>query len=269
MKKRVLSLLMAFGLLMSTVSSNSFMRKYSDAINRSSSSETQTENGEDEGDGGFVGEDETEYGTTSEDDEVIVPTTTTTSLPPKNVKDTDIVRVRDYIPDADVEIIYATDRNFTGKVIYNFEDAWLRYGTVKKLKKAQEKLKKKGYYLKIWDSFRPVEAQWELWNACPDPKYVSDPNKGYSSHSRGNAVDVTLVDENGWEIDMPTGFDNFTALADRNYSDVKSKDAVENAKLLEKIMKECGFKPYSAQWWLYIDTKKYDVDEKFDPSDYE
>ncbi len=202
------------------------------------------------------------------DDQVMVTTTTTTNASSK-VKNTDFVRVRDYIPDIEVEIKYATKYNITGMVIYGFDDAWLRYGTVKKLKKAQEKLKKKGYSLKVWDSFRPTYAQFDLWNACPDPRYVSDPNKGFSSHCRGNAVDVTLVDEDGWEVDMPTGFDDFTALADRDYSDVKNKEAAANAKLLEKTMKECGFKGYSAQWWLYIDTVKYDVDKNFDPADFD
>ena len=269
MRTRIISLLIAAGLLLSTVSCSSVIKRYARIINKAGTSRSTAHNGENAGSDAQSEEDDAfEPGAYDDGDDAAV-TTTTTSAPRKNVKDTEIVRVRDYIPDVEVEIMYATDRNFTGKVIYNFDDAWLRYGTVKKLKKAQEKLKKQGYYLKIWDSFRPVEAQWDLWNECPDPKYVSDPNKGYSSHSRGNAVDVTLVDKDAWGVDMPTGFDNFTKMADRNYSDVKNKEAVKNAKLLEKIMKECGFKAYSAQWWLYIDTKKYDVAEDFDPADFD
>ena len=195
--------------------------------------------------------------------EKTVPTTATNLPAPEN---SDFVRVRDYIPDIEVEIIYATDRNFTGQVIYGFDDAWLRYGTVKKLAKAQEKLKTKGVRLKIWDAFRPTSAQFRLWEICPDPRYVSDPNKGFSSHSRGNTVDVTLVGKDSAELTMPTGFDDFSALADRDYSDVRDKEAVSNARLLENTMKQCGFKPYSGEWWHFSDSVKYDVAKEFNPA---
>lgn len=180
-------------------------------------------------------------------------------------KNSDFVRVRDYIPDIEVELIYATDRNFTGQVIYDFDDAWLRYGTVKKLAKAQETLKQHGARIKIWDAFRPVSAQFKLWKICPNPVYVSNPNKGYSSHSRGNTVDVTLVGEDGNEFVMPTGFDDFSRRADRNYSDIKDKTAVSNAKLLEKVMSECGFKPYSSEWWHFSDSVSYEAAKDYIP----
>ena len=179
--------------------------------------------------------------------------------------DTDFVPVKEYIPDIEVDLAYATDRNFTGKVIYGFSDAWLRYGTVKKLGTAQEELKKHGLRIKIWDAFRPVEAQFRLWEICPVSTYVSNPHKGYSSHSRGGTVDVTLVDAEGNEVAMPTGFDDFSKLADRNYSDVKDKAAVANAKLLEKTMKKCGFVPYSGEWWHFSDSVRYNVAKDFIP----
>jgi D-alanyl-D-alanine dipeptidase len=177
----------------------------------------------------------------------------------------DFVRVKDYIPDIEVELVYATENNFTGQKIYEFDDAWLRYGTVKKLRKVQNKLKKQGARLKIWDAFRPVSAQFRLWEICPDARYVSNPNKGFSSHSRGNTVDVTLIDGDGSELVMPTGFDDFTGLADRDYSDVKNRNAVRNAKLLEKAMKECGFKPYFGEWWHFSDSDSYDAAKDFIP----
>ena len=180
-------------------------------------------------------------------------------------KNSDFVLARDYIPDVEVELKYAGKENFTGKVIYGFSDAWLRYGTARKLSKVQKRLKAQGLGLRIWDAFRPVKAQFRLWEACPDPAYVSDPNKGCSSHSRGNTVDVTLVDGDGNELVMPTGFDDFSRLADRDYSDVKDKDAVSNAILLEKCMKECGFVPYSGEWWHFSDSVKYDVAKDFIP----
>ena len=179
-------------------------------------------------------------------------------------QDDDFVRVLDYIPDMAVELRYATERNFTGQRIYAFSELWLRYGTVKKLMLVQDELRQKGLSLKIWDGFRPTSAQFQLWNVCPDPKYVSDPHKGFSSHSRGNTVDITLLDGGGAELEMPTGFDDFSALADRDYSDCP-REAAENAIFLEQLMLRHGFKPYSGEWWHFSDTQAYPVEEDFEP----
>lgn len=77
------------------------------------------------------------------------------------------MRVADYIPEIAVDLRYAAEDNFTGQVIYGFSDAWLRYGTVKKLSAAQETLAEQGYGLKLWDAFRPPAAQLVLWEICP------------------------------------------------------------------------------------------------------
>lgn len=180
-------------------------------------------------------------------------------------EDNEFVKVIDYIPDAVIELRYASENNFTGQRIYDFADAWLRYGTVKKLMAVQEAVKTEGMYLKVWDAFRPPAAQYTLWEAYPDATYVSDPNKGFSSHSKGNTIDVTLVNEEGIELSMPTDYDDFTSLADRDYSDC-SKEAAENAQLLEQVMVEYGFKPYQGEWWHYSDIDAYDVEEIFHPT---
>ena len=176
----------------------------------------------------------------------------------------DFVKVATYIPDIVVDLRYATEENFTNQQIYPFTDAWLRYGTVKKLMAVQEELKQLGYGLKIWDGFRPASAQFKLWAVCPDPTYVANPNKGFSSHSRGNTVDITLVNADGTELVMPTGFDDFSKQADRDYSDC-SQAAAENALLLEQLMINYGFKPYSGEWWHFSDTQAYPVEEAFEP----
>lgn len=194
----------------------------------------------------------------------------TESSPPHEIiqpepNDEDFVRVRDYIPDIVVDLRYATDNNFTGQQIYDFNELWLRYGTVKKLMLIQEELKQSGLYLKVWDGFRPPSAQFKLWEACPDPTYVSNPNNGFSSHSRGNTVDITLVYADGTEVVMPTGFDDFSKLADRDYSDC-SQEAVENALFLEQLMVKYGFKPYSGEWWHFSDTTSFPVEQSFEPT---
>lgn len=176
----------------------------------------------------------------------------------------DFVRVKDYIPGVAVELKYSTRDNFTGQVIYGFEDVFLRYGTVMKLKAVSEELTELGYGLKIWDGFRPVSAQFRLWKICPDPTYVADPNNGFSNHSRGYAVDLTLVDLGGREVEMPTDFDDFSPRADRDYSDC-TETAAENVRLLEAVMEKHGFQGYWGEWWHFNDTRKYDVETCFDP----
>lgn len=180
-------------------------------------------------------------------------------------EDADIVRVTDYIPGIFVDLKYSTDDNFTGQKIYHFQDVFLRYGTVMKLKAAAEEIQSMGLNLKIWDGFRPVSAQFQLWEICPDDTYVADPNKGYSNHSRGFAVDVTLVDGEGREVEMPTAFDDFSAKADRDYSEC-TLAAAENARLLESVMEKHGFSGYWGEWWHFNDTTKYDVEVCFDPA---
>lgn len=179
-------------------------------------------------------------------------------------EDADFVRVMDYLPSVFQELMYATDRNFTGQAIYDFTDAYLRYGTVKKLAAVSEDLAEFGLALKIWDGFRPVSAQRRLWEVCPDPAYVANPNKGFSSHSRGNTVDLTLVDAAGNEVEMPTGFDDFSAKADRNYADC-TESAAAHAQMLEILMEKHGFSGYFQEWWHFSDTDSYPVEENFAP----
>ena len=198
------------------------------------------------------------------------PPETESTQPPEVVQpepdDEDFVRVRDYIPGIIVDLRYATDNNFTEQQIYDFTELWLRYGTVKKLMLVQEELKQSGLYLKVWDGFRPPSAQFKLWEVCPDPTYVSNPNNGFSSHSRGNTVDITLVYADGTEVVMPTGFDDFTKLADRDYSDC-DQAAAANAMFLEQLMIKHGFKPYSGEWWHFSDLNSYPVEQLFEPVD--
>jgi len=193
-------------------------------------------------------------------EETIAPTT------PEPPGDDSFVKVSDYIPDAVIDLRYASASNFTGKRIYEFDSLYLRYGTVKKLITVQEHLRGDGYRLKFWDGFRPPAAQFRLWEICPDATYVSNPNTGFSSHSRGNTVDITLVTTDGNEIPMPTGFDDFSSLADRDYSDC-DETAAANAQYLETIMSLYGFRGYYGEWWHYTDTDTYPVEEVFLPRD--
>lgn len=184
--------------------------------------------------------------------------------PKVQVSDDQMVDVLDWIPSVYVELMYATSDNFTGESIYDFSSAYLRYGTVKKLINVQKKLNQQGYSLKICDAFRPVSAQFILWEIVPDPKYVADPYHGYSTHSRGNTVDLTLVTITGDPVEMPSEVDTFSPLADRDYSDV-SDNAANNAMILQNAMIEAGFKTNSKEWWHYYDSVSYPVAVDFVP----
>lgn len=177
----------------------------------------------------------------------------------KEPEDDEYVLVNKYIPDIYVELMYATDNNFTGVRIYDFTDAYLRYGTVKKLANVQKELKEQGYSLKIWDAYRPFEAQQKLWEVYPDPNYVANPANGMKKHNLGGTVDITMVAADGSVISMPTEFDDFSLKADRDYSDIEDEEAVKNVMILQSAMENNGFTGYQGEWWDYSDTVEYEA----------
>lgn len=179
-------------------------------------------------------------------------------------EDDALVRVIDYLPGVSQQLVYATDENVTGRPIYGFTDAYLRYGTVQKLGQAVAALEQLGLTLVIWDAYRPLAAQQALFAAYPDPQYVSDPATGSRTHCRGGAVDVTLADATGALLEMPSGFDDFSERADRDYSDC-SAEAAEHACLLQEVMEGCGLVGYSGEWWHFSDGVDYPVEETFAP----
>ena len=177
----------------------------------------------------------------------------------KEPEDDEYVIVKKYIPDIYVELRYATENNFTGVKIYDFTEAYLRYGTVKKLAQVQKELKQQGYSLKIWDAYRPFEAQQKLWEVYPDPNYVANPANGMKKHNLGGTVDITMVAADGTVISMPTEFDDFSLKADRDYSDIEDEEAVKNVMILQNAMENNGFTGYQGEWWDYSDTVEYEA----------
>ena len=177
----------------------------------------------------------------------------------KEPEDDEYVLVKKYIPDIYVELRYATENNFTGVKIYDFTEAYLRYGTVKKLAQVQKELKQQGYSLKIWDAYRPFEAQQKLWEVYPDPNYVANPANGMKKHNLGGTVDITMVAADGSVISMPTEFDDCSLKADRNYSDIEDEEAVKNVMILQNAMENNGFTGYQGEWWDFSDTVEYEA----------
>lgn len=186
-----------------------------------------------------------------------IPTPPVLPIRPEN---SELILVQAELPGIRVDLRYAGENNFTGRVIYDFSEAWLRYGTVQKLRAARENLNAQGYELLMWDAYRPQSAQYVLWSVVPDPVYVANPYAGYSGHSNGGTVDITLVALDGSPVEMPSGFDEFSPLADRDYRDV-SPEAAEHARILERAMVDAGFVPYAGEWWHYADSDAYPYED--------
>ncbi|HLT79359.1 MAG TPA: D-alanyl-D-alanine dipeptidase [Ferrovibrio sp.] len=148
-----------------------------------------------------------------------------------------------------IDLRYATDDNLTGAPIYRRAACFLNREAADLLRRAIALAAQMDLRLKIFDAFRPTEAAWALWNHTPDPNFLADPRKG-SPHSRGAAVDVTLVDAAGAELDMGTGFDAFTPLAFHGTLDITPHQQ-KNRALLLGIMTAAGWDFYRNEWWHY------------------
>jgi D-alanyl-D-alanine dipeptidase len=161
--------------------------------------------------------------------------------------------------DVELSIAYATSGNFTGRPIYARAASYLHPDAADALAKAIVLAHALGLRMRIFDAFRPSEAQWALWNVRPDPEFLADPRRG-SPHSRGVAVDLTLIGADGRDLDMGTGFDAFTPLSHHGALAV-SPEAQRNRLLLLGLMTSAGFDFYRNEWWHYqlFDSRRYPV----------
>lgn len=163
-----------------------------------------------------------------------------------------------------IDLKYATKKNITKEVLYERDLAYLQKNTLDKLIQVNEELKVKGYRIKIWDAYRPLSVQKKLWSVYPNSNYIANPFTTGSNHNRGTAVDITLVDINGNEVEMPTGFDDFSGKARRGTK--WSSKATKNVELLTEVMLKHGFTAIDSEWWHFddVDAKKYEImDYKF------
>ncbi len=184
-----------------------------------------------------------------------------------NLQKQGMKKVRLEIPAVRVDLRYSSKENFVGQDVYGcLEEAYLHPLALKKLHKAWKLLqeKKPGYTFKIFDAARPLSVQWKLWKAMPKPEnqkriYLADPRKG-SIHNYGFAVDLTLLDASGNELDMGTPFDFFGPKAQPRLEGrlVKtgqlSATQLANRKLLRETMVQAGFSITSSEWWHFNAT---------------
>ena len=148
-----------------------------------------------------------------------------------------------------LDIRYATADNLTGAPIYTRSVALLQPVAHTMLLAASARAAVLGLQIKVFDAFRPIEAQWALWHALPDPRFVSDPAADRGLHPRGVAVDLTLLD-GGAELDMGTGFDDMTAVSARDCLDLPAA-VIRNRTLLFGIMAAVGWESIQSEWWHF------------------
>lgn len=172
--------------------------------------------------------------------------------------DTAIVKLSDYDSKIVQDVKYATTRNFTGKKLYDCNKVYVRKIVAIQLAKINSYLYSNyKYRLKIFDGYRPLSIQKKMWSVCPNTDYVANPKKG-SKHNRGAAVDVTIVDQNGNELDLGTPFDDFSKKASAYYKNFPPQ-IIKNRHILQTAMTKFNFKVMSSEWW-HFDYKEW---EKF------
>lgn len=157
----------------------------------------------------------------------------------------------------EINLAYAGFENFTGAPIYTEAHCYLHVEAEKLFIRARELAAVQGFKIKIFDAFRPVEAQWALWNHTPDPNYIADPRRG-SPHSRGAAIDLNLLDRSGRELEMGTAFDDFSLAAHHGSMEV-SATAQKNRALLLGLMTAAGWDFFRNEWWHYqlFDSRQF------------
>lgn len=180
---------------------------------------------------------------------IMTPTASKAQSPPGKNTAAQLVDIRSISPTIVLDIRYATVNNFTRKQLYPQARCLLRAAVAQKLARVQADLEQRGLGLKVYDCYRPLSVQRQMWKLVPDTRYVANPATG-SRHNRGSAVDVTLVDRAGKELEMPTDFDDFTEQAHINYPGV-SAAAQKNRQLLEQVMTKQGFIPLPTEWWHF------------------
>ena len=165
------------------------------------------------------------------------------------INDSTFANLKDYSTDFVYDMKYATKDNFLKEKVYDCAECFLRLKTIKALIEANNSFIKLGFKIKLYDCYRPLDVQKKMWEIIPNPIYVANPAKG-SIHNKGGAVDISLVDFSGKELDMGTKFDFFGEEASHNYLKLSNK-ILENRKLLKSVMIKTKFNSFDSEWWHY------------------
>lgn len=148
------------------------------------------------------------------------------------------------------EIRYATSNNFIGETLYDCPKCLLRPEVAEALLEANKYFHEKGYRIRIYDCYRPLDVQKKMWTKMPRPGYVGNPYGNGSIHNRGAAVDMTLETLEGCHVEMGSEYDHFGKAAHIDNYDF-SKEILENRKILFEGMRKFGFAPIRTEWWHF------------------
>ncbi len=195
-------------------------------------------------------------------DKAPVGTSSTDDVVPVRSGKAGLVELKQLDRTIKLDLRYATANNFTGRVLYDQARAFMVEDAAEALLRAHRTAAAGGRGLAIFDAYRPWAVTKQLWDATVPAKrdYVANPKRG-SRHNRGCAVDLTLYSlVSGAELDMPSGFDDFSPRAHRDYA-AGTAEQTRNRALLEQLMVAEGFLPMSNEWWHfdYRDWEKYPV----------
>lgn len=152
-----------------------------------------------------------------------------------------------------IDIKYATTDNFVKEAMYPCGRLFLKPDAALALNRVRDRLKSESCRLKLFDGYRPRPVQYKLWAKVPNPDYVTNPDTG-SMHNRGLAIDLTLTDMYGIELDMGTHYDFFGVEAHQDYTHL-SPMILSRRQLLKSAMEAEGFQSIRTEWWHFFYTK--------------
>ncbi len=161
------------------------------------------------------------------------------------------VDVRSVVPDAFIDLRYATANNFVGQQLYPANARCLVHESLAPgLAGAAAALRSRGRLLVFWDCYRPHAVQVRMFEVVPNPTWVARPGSLARSHETGRSVDVTTADAQGRLSEMGTGFDDFSPSAAAFAEGISARAAAERAALRE-AMNAAGLATYSGEWWHF------------------
>ncbi len=161
------------------------------------------------------------------------------------------VDVRSAVPDAIIDLRYATANNFVGEQLYPSNARCLVHESLAPgLTTAAAALRSRGRILVFWDCYRPHSVQVRMFQVVPNPNWVARPGSLARSHETGRSVDVTTADAYGRLSEMGTGFDDFSPAATAFADGISARAAAERAALRE-AMNAGGLAVYSGEWWHF------------------
>jgi D-alanyl-D-alanine dipeptidase len=162
-----------------------------------------------------------------------------------------LIDVRTVVPDAIIDLRYATANNFLGMPVYPPDARCLVHESMGPgLATAAAALRPKGLTLVFWDCYRPHDVQVQMFEAVPNPAWVARPTEFARSHEAGRSVDVTMA-TGGALVDMGTDFDNFTSLAESYATSGVNSAQQANRAVLRNAMAKGGIAPYTGEWWHF------------------